>query len=49
MQHEQYIIQSDATKTFETIFKGDRIMKPEDMTRQDKFVDWIEKSASNQD
>ena len=45
MQHEQYIIQSDATKTFDTIFKGPRIK--ETLDRPDKFIDWIEKSQDN--
>ena len=36
MHHEQYIIQSDAQKTFDTILKGPRIFdKPE---RPDSFI-----------
>jgi hypothetical protein len=42
MQHEQYIIQSDAQKTFETIFKGPRVF--ENLERRDAFIDWIEKN-----
>lgn len=46
MQHEQYIIQSDACKTFETIFKGPRIYL--NLERKDKFIDWVDKNADNE-
>lgn len=42
MQHEQYIIQSDAQKTFEAIMKGNRIQQ--NLDRRDSFIDWIEKN-----
>lgn len=42
MQHEQFIIQSDAQKTFDTIMKGPRIFEKVD--KQDAFIDWIEKN-----
>lgn len=45
MQHEQYIIQSDAQKTFDTIFKGPRIYQ--NVERKDHFIDWVEKNAGN--
>lgn len=40
MTHEQYIVQSDAQKTFDTILKGARIY--ENVDRADSFVEWIE-------
>ena len=40
MQHEQFIIQSDAQKTFDRIFKGSRI--EQSLERKDMFIDWIE-------
>ena len=46
MQHEQYIIQSDAQKTFDTIFKGPRIYQ--NLQRKDAFVDWIEKNQGGE-
>jgi len=45
MSHEQYIIQSDACKTFDTIFKGPRIYL--NLERKDQFIDWIDKNAAN--
>lgn len=45
MQHEQYIIQSDAQKTFNAILKGPRIY--ENINRRDSFVDWIESNKSD--
>lgn len=44
MTHEQYIVQSDAEKTFDTILKGPRIY--ENVQRSDSFIEWIE---SNED
>lgn len=47
MQHEQFIIQSDAQKTFDSIFKGYRIeQNPE---RKDMFIDWIEANREGTD
>lgn len=47
MQHEQFIIQSDAQKTFDSIFKGMRIeQNPE---RKDMFIDWIESNSGESD
>lgn len=47
MQHEQFIIQSDAQKTFDSIFKGVRIEQyPE---RKDMFIDWIESNSEGTD
>ena len=43
MQHEQYIIQSDAQKTFDTIIKGKRIF--ENQNKTDCFVDWIDRNG----
>lgn len=40
MTHEQYIVQSDAQKTFDTILKGARIY--ENVDRPDSFIEWIE-------
>lgn len=40
MTHEQYIVQSDAQKTFDTILKGPRIF--ENVERPDSFIEWIE-------
>ena len=45
MQHEQYIIQSDAAKTLDTILKGPRIYL--NLERKDQFIDWIDKNADN--
>lgn len=45
MQHEQYIIQSDACKTFDTIFKGQRIFL--NLEKKDQFVDWVDKNAGD--
>ena len=45
MEHEQYIIQSDAQKTFEVIMKGPRIFESGKM---DHFVHWIEKDIDGQ-
>ena len=45
MKHEQFIIQSDAQKTFDTIFKGPRIYQNPD--RKDAFIDWIEKNQGD--
>lgn len=45
MQHDQFIIQSDANKTFDTIMKGPRIFENPD--RADAFVDWIEKDSDS--
>ena len=47
MNHEQYIIQSDAQKTFDNIFKGPRIYQ--NLERKDAFIDWIEQNAGNTD
>ena len=46
MQHEQYIIQSDAQKTFDTIFKGPRIYQ--NIDKRDAFISWIDNNADNQ-
>lgn len=43
MQHEQFIIQSDAQKTFDRIFKGWRIEQNPD--RKDMFIEWIESNV----
>lgn len=44
MQHDHFIIQADAQKTFDAIFKGLRIdQNPE---RKDMFVDWIEQNEN---
>lgn len=45
MTHEQYIVQSDAEKTFDTILKGPRIY--ENLQRTDSFIEWIETNADN--
>jgi hypothetical protein len=45
MQHEQYIIQSDAQKTFDTIMKGKRIF--ENQSKSDCFVDWIDRNGGD--
>lgn len=45
MQHEQYIIQSDAAKTFDTILKGSRIYL--NLERKDQFIDWIDKNVGD--
>lgn len=42
MQHEQFIIQSDAQKTFDCIFKGPRIYNHLD--RKDGFIDWVDRN-----
>lgn len=47
MTHEQYIIQSDAQKTFDNIFKGPRIQFNKD--RKDMFINWIESNAGDSD
>lgn len=45
MTHEQYIVQSDAQKTFDTILKGPRIY--EHLDRPDCFIDWIEENQDD--
>jgi len=45
MTHEQYIVQSDAQKTFDTILKGPRIY--ENVDRPDCFIEWIEHNAAD--
>ena len=47
MQHEQFIIQSNAQKTFDRIFKGMRL--EENIERKDQFIDWIEANAKGTD
>jgi hypothetical protein len=47
MKHEQYIIQSDAQKTFDAIFRGHRLQKS--MDRKDNFISWIEKNEDTDD
>lgn len=44
MNHEQFIIQSDAQRTFDTIMKGPRIMSQgKKQEKNDSFIDWVEK------
>ena len=45
MTHEQYIVQSDAQKTFETILKGPRMH--ENIERPDCFIQWIEENEDD--
>jgi protein tyrosine phosphatase len=45
MNHEQFIIQSDAQRTFDTIMKGPRIMSQgKKQEKNDSFIDWVEKN-----
>ena len=46
MQHDQFIIQSDAQKTFDTIMKGPRVF--ENKERPDALIDWLERTEENQ-
>lgn len=45
MTHEQYIVQNDAHKTFDTILKGARIY--ENLDRPDSFVQWVEENEDD--
>lgn len=47
MKHEQYIIQSDAQKTFDAVFKGPRLHQNKD--RRDGFIDWVERNEQIDD
>ena len=41
-KHEQFIIQSDAQKTFEAIMLGGRIVSAPDPDKPDAFLLWVE-------
>ena len=45
-KHEQFIVQSDAQKTFEQVMLGTRITKGKQPV-QDAFLQWVERDWEN--